>query len=278
MADLPFSLLLPVYHGDDPAHLRRAFESSVVEQTLPPAQVVLVQDGPVGETLDAAVRDIRASSPVPVALEVLPDNRGLASALTAGLARCEHDIVARMDADDVSEPDRFARQLPLLEGGVDLVGSGMHEFVDEAGAEREVGQRTPPLGHDHIVRYARFHSPFNHPTIVFRRSAVEKAGGYTELPYLEDYWLFARMIMTGARVANLAEPLVKYRVSSGSYARRGGLRLFRSELELQRRFRSIGFTSLGQFARNTLVRCGYRLVPEAARRSAYRRVFAKRLS
>ena len=110
--------------------------------------------------------------------------------------------------------------------------------------------------------------------MVYRKSVVVAAGGYQDLPLMEDYWLFARMIAAGARVVNLAEPLVKYRVGDGAYARRGGMTLLRSELRLQREFRRSGFVSSRQYWRNVVVRGGYRLVPEPIRRVSYRRLIA----
>jgi glycosyltransferase involved in cell wall biosynthesis len=272
-AQSPFSLLLPYYRGDDPAFFVRAFRSTVTDQTLKPSQVVLVQDGEVPDTLAAAVAESAAASPVPVDVVRLPVNRGLATALEEGLTACRHEIVARMDADDISLPHRFERQLPMLESGLDLVGAGMLEFQDEVGTV--VGRRVPPVGQEHIARYARFHDPFNHPTVVYRKSAVAAAGGYRDLGLMEDYWLFARMIHTGARVGNVAEPLVMYRVSSGAYARRGGLNQLRAEVTLQRELRRDQFTSRAQFARNLAVRGGYRLVPEQIRRVAYRSLIAR---
>jgi hypothetical protein len=179
-----------------------------------------------------------------------------------------------MDADDVSLPERFATQIPLLAQGYDLVGSALLEFHDDE--DDIVGLRTPPIGEDAIRSWSRFHDPFNHPTVVYRRSMVQAVGGYRDLPLMEDYWLFARMIDAGARVANVAEPLVKYRVGAGAYARRGGWQLLRSEILLQRQFRAAGFTTRSQYVRNVAVRGGYRLVPEAIRRVAYRRVIASR--
>lgn len=269
-----FSLLLPVYAGDRPDFLARAFRSAVHDQTRRPDEVVVVRDGPVPAELAAALEELAASSPVPVRRVDLPLNVGLAAALEAGLAACAHDVVARMDADDVALPERFARQLPVVESGVDLVGSALEEFGDDDGVTLAV--RTPPLTQEHIASRARIHSPFNHPTVVYRRSAVERAGGYRELPLLEDYWLFARMIASGARTANLPDPLVRYRVGAGAYRRRGGWQLFRSELALQRRLHAEGFTSTPQLLRNVLVRGGYRLLPVAVRQLAYRRVFASR--
>jgi glycosyltransferase involved in cell wall biosynthesis len=269
MSDTPFSLLLPVYRGDDPQHFTRAFSSAVVDQDRRPAEVVLVQDGPVPEALEKVIDAAKESSPIAVNHLVLPRNVGLAIALTRGLEACLHDIVARMDADDISLPERFARQLPLIEDGLDVVGTAMFEF-DESG--RVLGRRIPPVGQENIVLQARFKDPFNHPTVVYRRSAVLAAGGYRHLDLMEDYWLFARMLQGGARVENLADPLVMYRVDAGAYNRRGGLRLFRSEVALQRALRRDRFLTRREFVRNVLVRGGYRFVPVGIRRIAYRRM------
>ena len=268
----PFSLLLPVYAGDTAKHLDRAFRSSVHQQTVPPSEVVLVQDGPVGAELVAKIAELIADSPVPVRLVPIPQNVGLARALTLGLAECANDVVARMDADDISLPERFAVQVPLIAQGHDLVGSGMYEFTeDEAGTETLGSTRNPPTASADIARIARFHDPFNHPTVVYTKSAVTRAGGYGPPALMEDYFLFARMIADGARTCNSAQWLVMYRVSSGAYKRRGGLALLSSELELQREMRRIGFTSRTQWLRNVAVRGGYRLIPQSVRRAIYGR-------
>jgi hypothetical protein len=179
-----------------------------------------------------------------------------------------------MDADDVSAPDRFEKQLPLVEAGADIVGSGLWEFG--AAIDEVVGRRTPPTDPDEIRRVVRFRDPFNHPTVVYRRSAVQAAGGYADMALMEDYLLFTRMLAGGAEPANLAEPLVHYRVGDGAYARRGGIQLLRSELALQRRFRQLGLTTRREYVRNVAVRGGYRMVPEGVRKVAYRRLLANR--
>lgn len=270
----PFTLLISTYGNDEPRFLRDAFLSSTERQTRPPAEVVLVQDGPVPDALAAEIAHLVETSTIPVKHLALTDNVGLGPALDAGLAASSHEIVARMDADDVSRPDRFARQIPLIEAGADIVGSGLSEFGDSI--EDIVGTRTPPVDPTEIRRVIKFRDPFNHPTVVYRRSAVLAAGGYTEMALLEDYLLFTRMVEGGAVPANLAEPLVYYRVGAGAYARRGGADLLRSEIRLQRRFRQLGITSRTEFARNVAVRGGYRLVPEGVRKVAYRRLLANR--
>ena len=263
-----FSVLLPVYARDQLDHLRRALRSVTTDQTLQPAQVVIVQDGPVGDDVAQFLTQFDDSSDIPVTLVQLAENQGLARALQAGLSACKHDIVARADADDISLPERFAVQVPMVQSGYDIVGSAITEFgADEN--ERGV-TRVPPLSDEMIRRYARFHSPFNHPSIVYRKDAVAAAGGYEHLALMEDYLLFARMIADGARVANVAEPLVLYRVGEGAYARRGGKALLRSELRLHRKLRAEGFTTRREFVRNVTLRGVYRLVPERVRRTAYR--------
>ena len=176
-----------------------------------------------------------------------------------------------MDADDVAMPHRFAVQLPLI-AEADIVGAGLLEFVGDT--DHIVGQRVPPTDPDQIQRYARMHDPFNHPTVVYRRTAVLAAGGYGDLPLMEDYALFARMLQTGARAVNVAEPLVYYRVGEDAFKRRGGTDLLRSELRLQREFRRQGFTTSAEYVRNVLVRGGYRLIPWWFRRAVYRPIVA----
>ncbi|HEV3295119.1 MAG TPA: glycosyltransferase [Streptosporangiaceae bacterium] len=263
----PFSLLVSVYDGDRADHIRRAFRSAVDDQTVRPDQVVIVQDGPVRDELAQCLARLAAGSPVPVTLVTLERNRGLGPALDRGLAASWYDVVARMDADDVSMPHRFEVELPLIRDA-DIVGAGLLEFVDDT--DDIVGQRVPPTDPGRIQRYARLADPFNHPTVVYRRQAVLAAGGYGDLPLMEDYALFARMLGNGARAVNVAEPLVFYRVGSTAFKRRGGARLLRSELRLQREFRRHGFTSAPEYVRNVLVRGGYRLIPWWVRRAVYR--------
>jgi len=270
----PFSVLLPCYVADTPDALEAAFVSVTTGQTRRPDQVVLVQDGPVSEQLGGRITELVERSVTPTTLVVLSTNLGLGVALARGLEACEHDIVARMDADDVSEPERFELQIPLVEGGVDVVGSALLEF--QTSPEVVVGSRAVLTDPADIVRQARLRQTFNHPSVVYRASVVVQVGGYEDLPGLEDYLLFAKMIMAGARVGNVARPLVRYRVSEGAYGRRGGWRILRSELRLQRRFRAMGFTTRAQYARNVTVRGVYRLVPEQVRRTAYQRLLARR--
>jgi glycosyltransferase involved in cell wall biosynthesis len=271
MTHEPFSVLLAVYGGDQPDHLDRSIRSVLDEQTLPPNELVVVLDGPLPPKLEAVVADAVQRSPIPVVRVPLQHNQGLGRALDEGLAACAYDVVARQDADDISRPERFERQLPLIGAGADLVGSGLLEFGEHE--DDILGRRTPPTDGADIRSAAHFRDPFNHPTVVYRRAAVQAVGGYENLPLMEDYWLFMRMLENGVRAQNVADALVLYRVGAGAYARRGGRDLLRSEIDLQRRMLAAGYVTRVQYLRNVVVRGGYRLVPEGLRKVAYKRLF-----
>lgn len=268
-----FSLLMPVYHGDTPERFHRALISSTLEQVRPPAEVVIVRDGPVSaalqEELELLTRRLeQANPPIDVVRLELEANAGLTNALRLGLRQCSHNVVARADADDVSYPHRFARQLPLIEAGADVVGAGMDEIGDDESLV--LARREAPVGAQQIRRISKLRNPVSHPTVVMRRDAVAAVGGYEYVPLAEDYWLWVRMLQAGAEIQNIAEPLVGYRVSGGAYQRRGGLAVFRAELRLQSRLRGSGHLSFAEWVRNVAVRGGYRFVPRAVRRRAYR--------
>lgn len=265
----PFSLLLPVYAGDNAEFLRLAYESSVDDQTLRPAEAVIVQDGPVGAELAGELVRIERDSVIPVRIVRLATNQGLTAGLNAGLAACAHPTVARMDADDVSAPERFAQQWQLMTQGFDLVGTGMIEFENDPSVVAAV--RVPPVGAERIRAHAKTHNPFNHPTMMYRREALAAVGDYQPFGKMEDYWLGVRLLQNGARCENIAEPLLRYRVGAGAFARRGGWAEARTEWALQRELLRMDFISRGEYARNVVVKGVYRLMPAWLKRVLFRR-------
>lgn len=269
----PFSVLLSCWKGDDADALRHAVTSATIDQTRRPAELVLVQDGPVSADLAQTIMNLIDTIDVPIVHVPLDINLGLGPALQQGLSFCRYDIVARADADDYCLPTRFEKQIPLIEAGFDVVGSALAEFESDITKP----ERTRPVltDHDDIVRQMRFKQAFHHPTVVFRKSTVQAVGGYDDMPSLEDYLLFAKLVMAGAQMTNIAEPLVLYRVGAGAYARRGGITMLAREAQLQKRFYDIGFIDRTQLARNIAARGAYRVIPEPARRAAYRMVWAK---
>lgn len=266
----PFAVLMPLWAKECPDRLRAALASATIEQQLTPDLLVLTVDGPLPTELEEIVEQVEAGDYGPARVLRHSRHRGVAAALQDGLRECPFDLVARADADDLCRPERFALQIPRMHAeGLDLLGGAMREFSDRI----PPGQgplRERPLTHEDIVRYLPRHSPFHHPTMVLRRSTVLAVGGYRDLVLLEDYWLWERMLLGGARMANLPDVLVDYRVDEDLFARRGGARLLGSDLRLQLiMLRDRVVTPLG-FARNVAERTVYRCAPGWVRRIVYR--------
>ena len=267
----PFAVLMPLWAKDRPDRVRQAIVSATEAQQLRPDLLILTVDGPLPAPLEALVERVEAGAHGPATVLRHSAHRGVASALQDGLEASPYELVARADADDLCRPERFALQIPRMRRDrLDLLGGAMREFSDRVAPGRGP-LRTRPLTHAEITAYLPRHSPFHHPTMVLRRSTVLAVGGYRDLPLLEDYWLWERMMLGGARMANLPDVLVDYRVDEHLFARRGGWRLFASDLRLQRRFVRDRVTTPTGFLRNLGERGVYRLAPGWARRLAYRR-------
>ncbi|WP_394215776.1 glycosyltransferase [Brachybacterium vulturis] len=271
-ARLPaFTVLMPLWRRDLPDRLELALRTATLEQQHRPDLLILTVDGPLPAVLEAVVDRVEQAEFGPALVLRHDDHRGVAAALQDGLESSPHDLVARADADDICRPERFALQIPRMdEEGLDLLGSSMREFSDQV-PPGTGPLRTRPLQHEQIVRYLPHHSPFHHPTVVLRRSVALAVGGYRDLALLEDYWLWERMMLGGARMGNLPQVLVDYRVDEELFARRGGWRLFASDVRLQRRMLLDRVVTPGGFLRNIVLRATYRFVPGWARRLGYRR-------
>ena len=255
MPQQTLGVVTAVYHAVDPAQLRRALES-LAEQTRPPDDVVVVEDGPIGPGLTAVLDD----PPVPLSRVALPVNRGSGPARQAGLRALSTRWVAIADADDVSLPDRFEVQLAHLESSGDAgVGAAMAEF---SGTEANVtATRRLPPEHDQIARRVLINNPINHPTFMADRQRVLEVGGYSDLPFLEDYDLMARLVASGARLHNLQQVLVLFRADDSMYNRRTGRELGRSEWRLQRNLHAYGLVGRSRMTVNYVLRSAFRMLP-----------------
>lgn len=231
MKPIDFTLCISVYAKDNPALFREAVDCILARQTVMPSEVVLVVDGPIPEELNTIVKTYERQTHFVVIR--LPQNKGHAFARQTALEHASNEWVAIMDSDDVALPDRFAKQIAFLQlhPEVDIVGGQIEEFIGEPG--NVVGKREVPLNDDAIKRYLKSRCPFNQVTVMFRKEAAQKAGGYRDWYCDEDYYLWIRMALAGCRFANLPDVLVNVRVGKDMYRRRGGWRYFKSEARLQ---------------------------------------------
>tara|TARA_R100000365_G_C2745788_1_gene74796 strand:- start:2846 stop:3643 length:798 start_codon:yes stop_codon:yes gene_type:complete len=198
---------MSVYAKERPNYLAEALES-LVHQTRPPDEIVLVEDGPITDSLTEVIDGFRDM--LPICSVPLARNMGLGAALTSGLMAATGDLVARLDTDDHAMPERFARQLAAFasQPELDIVGS----YATEMDAEGVLGKvRAMPLDHEQIYR-TLWANPIIHPSVMFRREPIISIGGYSaEALRCEDYELWIRAAETGLKFANIAEPLIEYR-------------------------------------------------------------------
>lgn len=225
-----------VYHGDDPGHFAKAIRS-VIEQTLQPNEIVLTVDGPIPNTIDAVIESIgRKLADTSILFKVvrLEQNRGHGEARRICLENCSHELIALMDADDISASNRFERQMNYIRAHpeVSAVGGNISEFIDTP--EHIVSKRIVPATDEKIRNFMGKRCPMNQMTVLFRKSDVEKAGGYIDWYCEEDYYLWIRMALAGMKFGNVDEILVNVRVGAEMYQRRGGIRYFKSEAKLQK--------------------------------------------
>lgn len=266
MRDPELTVLVTVYHKIVPADLQASLDS-IRTQTVQPADVVVVEDGP----LPAELRSILDATP-DLRRFALPQNLGLTAASQRGLEEVRTTWLARQDADDISLPTRFERQLEAARTlGVDVLGSAVLEFDEDPNNPTAV--RALPSDHEAIRRYARINSPLNNPSLLIRTEAIRAVGGYRDVTYQEDYDLAIRLLASGYRFHNLPEPLVKFRVTRDQFARRKDPRLAASERTIQRTLVDTGMISRPRAVGNYLIRNAYRQLPSSVMVAAYRRLF-----
>ena len=215
---------MSVYYKEQPDYLRQAMES-VRGQTVPTNDFVLVCDGPLTDGLEAVIREEQEKCGPILHVVRLEENGGLGNALEKGLKLCRNELVARMDSDDISRPDRCEKQLELFGRypDVSLSSGAVSEFITDP--KHPTGKRTLPVTDEEIRAFSRKRNPMNHPCVMFQKRAVENAGGYRETYHLfEDYDLWVRMLMCGAKARNVKDVLLDMRSPADMYQRRGGKR------------------------------------------------------
>lgn len=254
MENYKFSVSICVYNGDNAEHFDTAMKS-IFNQTLLPDEVVLVVDGPVNDKIESVISKYENEFD---SLRVVRSERnvGHGNARRLGLENCSNELVALMDADDVCAKDRFELQINAFGKNpqISIVGGQITEFVDYE--KNIVGKRTVPVEDGQIKEYMKKRCPLNQVTVMFKKSDIEKVGGYIDWYCEEDYYLWIRMALADMKFYNLPDVLVNVRVGNEMYQRRGGMKYFRSEAGIQKLMLSKGLISVPRY----LLNVGQRLV------------------
>lgn len=229
--DYKFSVSMCVYGGDNSEWFQTAVES-ILNQSLKPDEVVLVVDGPIPDELNEIVK-IYERNPIFNVIR-LEKNQGHGNARRMGLDNCKNELVAIMDADDISKSDRFEKQIEEFKKNqsLDIVGGNITEFIDDE--KNIVAERVVPADDAEIKAYMKKRCPMNLVSVMFKKTSVERVGGFIDWYCEEDYYLWLRMALAEMRFANVSDILVNVRVGKDMYKRRGGWKYYKSEAKLQK--------------------------------------------
>lgn len=269
-----YSVLMSVYKNETADNLTTSVES-IFAQTVPTDDFVLVCDGPLTDELDSAIDLLTKKYEGRLKVTRFEKNRGLGPALNDGLALCQNNLVARMDSDDYSAPERMELQLKAFaeDETLSIVGGAVHEF--EGDITKILATKTMPCEHDKILAYAKKRCPFNHPTVMYKRDEILSLGGYPDFPFHEDYALWALLLKSGSKAKNLPDILTSMRTDSGLYGRRGGSSYLKLALKFRRHLKKIGFISFADMLYTSSALIFVCLVPESLRKTIYRKLLRK---
>ncbi|MBQ6718905.1 MAG: glycosyltransferase [Oscillospiraceae bacterium] len=216
---MKYSILMSVYQKEKPEYLVQSIES-MLSQTAFPEQFVIVKDGPLTPELDEILCQYAASYPDLFTILPLTENVGLGRALDLGMAVCRNELVARMDSDDISLPSRCQRELERFAADPELaiVGTNIDEFYDDPSDIKM--SRVVPSEYADIKKAIGRRMPFNHPTVMYKKSEVMRCGGYGTMRRKQDRDLFSRMINMDCKACNINESLLLFRSNEDNYRRR----------------------------------------------------------
>lgn len=265
---IEYSVLMSVYKMTKQDELKLCMES-VFAQDPAPTETVIVEDGPVPEDVQTYLHELAAEGKVK--LVPLETNVGLGSALAEGTKHCNCEWIARMDADDICTHDRMQKQIAYLKEhpDVDVLGGQIAEFVDNK--ENIVSYRRVPIEHEKLCKYLKFRSPFNHVTVIMRKSMLQKAGGYQKMLLNEDIYLWARMFLAGAKFANLQDEIVFSRISEDLFRRRGGYQYYKNACAVLKYMYNNKILTYGEYLKAKTVRFAVQvLMPNSVRQWAYK--------
>ena len=265
---------MTVYKNDNPEYFELALKS-MLKQTKMPDEIVLVKDGLVPDSIQKVIDKLDLKYPDIINQIQLSKNVGLGLALNEGIKQCKNELIARMDADDISMPSRFEKQMEAYEKepALDIVGCPVLEFVDNP--HNIVGKRKVPLENSEIHRFCRKRDPFNHPTVMYKKSSVEAIGGYGDLRKNQDTDLWIKMLSNGAYCKNIDEYLLRFRFDKGTYKKRKNWLNTKLLINIRWKAYKSGFCSLFDFIEVAVAQFGVFILPTGFQEFIYKSVLRR---
>lgn len=267
-----YSILMSVYYKEKPEYLKLAVQS-MLDQSIKADEFIIVKDGQLTNELDLVIDKFANENPGLFTIITNPKNLGLGPALRKGVLASRNELIARMDSDDYSVPERCEAQLKVFEKnpGFSIVGSFESEFIDSI--DNVVSIHKVPENDRDIHNFMRRRCAILHPTVIFKKSQVIKAGNYQATSFYslyEDYDLFARMIFdVKVKCYNVQKSLYYIRTSEDFYERRGGKKYAKTVLRFKWHLFKKRHMSLVDFCISGLGQALVCVLPNKVRRMIY---------
>lgn len=269
-----FSVLMSLYIKEKAEYFDECMQSMLC-QTVLPTEIVIVFDGPVSDDLRRTVEKYKAENPGWIKTVENEKNKGLGLALADGVSVCTYELIARMDTDDIAREDRFEKQLDLFlaDSKLDICGSHIIEF--EGRKDNVLSKRNVPVNHKEIAEYQKQRSAFNHMTVMYKKSTVLRAGNYEHCPLMEDDMMWVRMLIAGAKCANVDDYLVYARTGYAMIERRGGWNYYKKYKDGRKKILETGYISEWDYYKTVIIQFIVALIPRKARLYVFTRMLRR---
>ena len=269
-----YSVLMSVYFKENPEWFDNSIKS-MLEQTIFPDEFVIVEDGELTDDLDCVVEKYVKKFPNVFKIVKIEKNGGLGPALKRGVEDCKNEFIARMDSDDYCLPNRIEKEFEMFDKDPDLgmVGTNVAEFTESI--DNVISKVILPETNEEIIKFSKKRNPFRHPSILFKKSSVLKAGNYREYYLCEDYDMWLRMIRSGCKCYNIQEILTYMRISEDFYKRRGGIKYLKSINKFKKEQMSIGYFTKTEYIKSIVPHAIVCLMPNFLRDFVYKKMLRK---
>ena len=271
-----YSVLTTLYAKESPEYLRACIDS-MLNQSVPPSEYVIVKDGPLTPELENVLQEYCKISPIfkIVNLEV---NSGCGLASIAGMKACSYEFVARIDSDDISLPNRCELELKMLEKEDDLavVGSDLYEFEGEPSNITAI--KKMPTAPEEIYEFGKRRNPFNHSTVMFRKSIIQANGGYAPLRRSLDLELFTKLLLKGCKCRNIDTPLVLFRTGSARVERKKNWTNLKCDLDVYKRNYTEKYINLFEFIYVVFRQFAFFVMPSSIAKILYEKIYRNKIA
>lgn len=271
-----YSVLMSVYYKENAKWFEESIQSMFM-QTIQPKEFVLVEDGKLTEELENVVKKYKKKYPKTMKVVKLDANVGLGPALQRGVKECSCEYIARMDSDDYSVPNRIEKEFEIFEkdSTIGMVGSNVSEFIDNI--QNVICNVVLPEKDEDIIKFSKKRNPFRHPSIMFKKSEVIKAGNYREYYLCEDYDMWLRMIRNNCKCYNIQDNLVYMRISDDFYKRRGGIKYLKSINKFKKEQMTLGYFTKMEYLKGIIPHAIVCLMPNFMRDFVYRKMLRRKI-